>query len=102
MECVKTVNYTILINGNTSEPFNAAKGLRQGDPISPFLFSIAMEYLSRYLSGLKEVKEFTFHTTCARLGVTHLYFADDLLLFSRGDLSSVTALHNCFLEFSKA
>lgn len=35
MVCVRTVNYTILLNGETVEPFNAARGLRQGDPISP-------------------------------------------------------------------
>nr|XP_009773367.1 PREDICTED: uncharacterized protein LOC104223609 [Nicotiana sylvestris] len=47
MECVQIVNYTMMINGEPSEPFNAARGLRQGDPISHFLFAIAMEYLSR-------------------------------------------------------
>ncbi|XP_075080266.1 secreted RxLR effector protein 78-like [Nicotiana tabacum] len=35
MVCVRTVNYTILLNGETVEPFNAVRGLRQGDPISP-------------------------------------------------------------------
>ncbi|XP_049366604.1 uncharacterized protein LOC125831456 [Solanum verrucosum] len=45
MECVQTVSYNIFINGEPTEPFNAAKGLRQGDPMSPFLFAIGMEYL---------------------------------------------------------
>ncbi|XP_060210949.1 uncharacterized protein LOC132637959 [Lycium barbarum] len=54
MQCVTTVSYSILINGELSEPFTTAKGLRQGDPISLFLFAIAMEYLSRSLNGLKE------------------------------------------------
>ncbi|XP_059285068.1 uncharacterized protein LOC132038412 [Lycium ferocissimum] len=102
MACVTTVNYTILFNGGTSVPFNAAKGLRQADPISPFLFAISMEYLSRCLNGLKLSKEFKFHPRCAKIRITHLCFANDLLLFSRGDLSSIIALQNCFLTFSQA
>ncbi|XP_069151992.1 secreted RxLR effector protein 78-like [Solanum lycopersicum] len=72
MKCVTTVNYSIVVNGQTSKSFDAAKGLRQGDPISPFLFAIAMEYLN------------------------------DLLLFARGDLDSVKAMQLCFSQFSQA
>ena len=56
MKCVKTVNYTIVVNGQTTQRFDAAKGLRQGDPMSPFLFAIAMEYLSRLFKELREEK----------------------------------------------
>ena len=56
MHCVKTMNYTIVVNGQTTQRFDAAKGLRQVDPMSPFLFAIAMEYLSRLLKGLKKRK----------------------------------------------
>ncbi|XP_075087762.1 secreted RxLR effector protein 78-like [Nicotiana tabacum] len=53
MACVRIVNYTILLNGEFVEPFNAAKGMRQGDPIFPFLFAIALEYLRRLPHELK-------------------------------------------------
>ncbi|XP_059302007.1 uncharacterized protein LOC132053931 [Lycium ferocissimum] len=102
MQCVTTVNYTNLVNGTPTTPFDAAKGLRQGDPISPFLFAIVMEYLSRNLNTLKFDKAFKFHPKCARLGITHLSFTDDLLLFSRGDLNSSAALHKAFITFSQA
>ncbi|XP_060201922.1 uncharacterized protein LOC132630358 [Lycium barbarum] len=102
LECISTVNYTILIKGETTQPFDAAKGLRQGDPISPFLLAISMEYLSRSLVGLKADPEFNFHPKCEKLGITHISFADDLLLFTRGDLSSIKALYRYFQEFSGA
>nr|XP_009799142.1 PREDICTED: uncharacterized protein LOC104245256 [Nicotiana sylvestris] len=83
LACMKTVTYSIIINGEPTEPFQVAKGLRQRDSMSPFLFAIAMEYWSRGLNGLKKEREFKYHPKCAKLGITHLSFADDLLLFAR-------------------
>ncbi|XP_019251156.1 PREDICTED: uncharacterized protein LOC109230079 [Nicotiana attenuata] len=82
MECVQTVNYTVVINGEQSKPFNAARGLRQGDPISPFLFAIAMKYLSRLLNELKEDKMYQFHPKCAKLGFS-LKLQDCKLILGR-------------------
>lgn len=49
--CVKTVSYAIIVNKTASQHFAANKGLRQGDPISPLLFTIAMKYLIDYSRG---------------------------------------------------
>ncbi|XP_075077303.1 uncharacterized protein LOC142164039 [Nicotiana tabacum] len=102
MECIKAINYTILVNEETIEPFNAAKGLRQGDPISHFLFAIVLEYLIRSLHGLKKEPNFQYHPKCRKLGITHMSFAEDLLLFAKGNLSSVATLYKCFSQFSEA
>lgn len=51
---MKIVNSTIMINGQPTEHLDATKGLGQGDHISPFLFAIDMEYLSRILNELKD------------------------------------------------
>ncbi|XP_060185254.1 uncharacterized protein LOC132614743 [Lycium barbarum] len=100
--CVKTVSYSIIVNGEPAPPFPTAKRLRQGDPLSSFLFAIVMEYLSRNLHRLKQEKQFKFHPRCAKLGITHLSFADDLLLFARGDILSASYIHQCFNQFAKA
>lgn len=102
MECVQIVSYNILINSEPSEPFNAAKGLRQGNPISPFFFAIGMECLSSLLYGLKEMKRFQFHPKYAKLNINHLFFYDDLLLISRGDVSSMSVIHSYLQMFSLA
>ena len=69
--------------------------------MSPFLFAIAMEYLSRTLKGLKDDKKFKYHPKSSKLDVTHLCFADDLLLFARGDLSLSKPFNYVSLIFPK-
>lgn len=91
-----------MLNEESYKSFNAAKGLRQGDSISPFLFAISMEYLSRALNQLKENKEFQCHPKCSMLNLTHLSFTYDLLLFFRGNMQSIKAIHRAFLLFSTA
>lgn len=67
--CVKTVSYSILINGKPSAPFSTKKGLRQRNPMSPFLFVLVMEYFARLLKTLQDNPDFNYHPKCARMRV---------------------------------
>uniref|UniRef100_A0A0V0IYZ4 Putative ovule protein n=1 Tax=Solanum chacoense TaxID=4108 RepID=A0A0V0IYZ4_SOLCH len=100
MRCVKTVSYSIMINGSPSKPFQAKRGVRQGDPLSPYLFVLAMEYFTRLLKSLRDSK-FKFHPRCHKQQIIQLSFADDLLLFCRGDVQSTVLLYECFQQFSQ-
>ncbi|WMV13963.1 hypothetical protein MTR67_007348 [Solanum verrucosum] len=77
--------FSVLINGNPAGFFQTQRGLRQGDPLSPFLFLITMEGLNNmikaanlrgWLRGFDVAREGT-----ERLEVTHLQYADDTLIF---------------------
>lgn len=95
MECVSTTSYSISINGSLEGHFKGERGLRQGDPISPFLFVLAMEYLSRMLKSLHSHRDFKFHAKCAKHKIIHLAFADDLLLFFKRRQRLCQSLDGC-------
>lgn len=99
MERVTTTSFSHSLNGNLYGHFEGKRGLRQGDPLSPFLFALCLEYLSRSLHCLSASSDFGFHPKCKNLRITHLAYADDLLLFSRGDIRSVSMIMNCLRNF---
>jgi len=83
MQCITTVSYSFLLNGAAQGSVTPKRGIRQGDPLSPYLFILCSEVLtglcrkaqqSGRLHGLRVAK--------GRLRVNHLLFADDTMFFS--------------------
>lgn len=68
---------------------------------SLYMFRLCMEYLSRRLQQYTTRLFFHFHPKCVESMISHLAYVDDLLLFSRGDLSSVIVLSPCLAQFGK-
>uniref|UniRef100_A0A803PJR9 Reverse transcriptase domain-containing protein n=1 Tax=Cannabis sativa TaxID=3483 RepID=A0A803PJR9_CANSA len=100
--CLKGNHYHILMNGRIQGNFKGKKGLLEGDPMSPLLFVLIMEYLSRHLSFYSESKDFGFHPLCKNFCLTNLCFTDDLILFSKGNLKSVRIVQEAFTKFCNA
>ncbi|XP_074291861.1 uncharacterized protein LOC141618677 [Silene latifolia] len=67
MQCVSTTSYSISLNGNLFGYFQGKRGLRQGAPLSPLLFTICLEYLSRLIEWVQIRPEFRFHPFCKRI-----------------------------------
>ncbi|GJV73510.1 RNA-directed DNA polymerase, eukaryota, reverse transcriptase zinc-binding domain protein [Tanacetum coccineum] len=101
MTCVVLTKFSINVNGERVGYFKGGRGLRQRDPISPYLFTLVMEVLNLLVQkNIKESKVFKYHFGCKNLKITHLCFADDLLVFCHGDPESVKVIKKSFDEFS--
>lgn len=91
MECVTTVSYSFLINGAAQGRVTPSRGLRQGDPLSPYLFILFTEVLSGLCRNAQEKRELISVKVARNCpAINHLLFADDTMFFLRSNPSSCT------------
>ena len=87
MLCISTVSHSILINGAPTGFIKPTRGIRQGDPLSPFLFLLCIEGLHGLLSQVASREDIhSFSLSRRSPSLTHLLFADDILLFCRSNV----------------
>ena len=93
MECVSSVRYRVRYNSQEIDTFIPSGGIRQGDPLSPYLFLICAEGLSSMLQYEEEVGGIDGIRVCRNApSVSHLLFADDSLILMKADVLNATSL----------
>jgi len=106
MKCVTTVSYRIRVNGELSEMIKPERGLRQGDPLSPYLFLLCAEGFSALLSQAEGDGRLKGVKVCQRApSVSHLLFADDSLILFRangGDAQHLQGILAAILFIARA
>ncbi|XP_048422575.1 uncharacterized protein LOC125469371 [Pyrus x bretschneideri] len=96
MQCVTTVNYQTIVNGELTDSFSPQCGIRQGDPLSPYLFVLCMEKLSHIINGCITTKKWKpVKLSSNGPPVSHLFFADDLILFAEASSTQARLLKDC-------
>jgi len=92
-ECVWTATTSVLVNDSPTEEFPLARGLRQGNPLSPFLFLLAAEGFHVMMKSLVTQNIFTGYKVGYEraLNVSHLQFADDTLILGNKSWANVRA-----------
>lgn len=100
MGCVRTNTTNILWNGDKLEAFHTSRGLRQGDPISPYLFVLGMERLTHMILD-RVHKRIWKGMRAGHKGplISHMMFADDLVLFAEATPQQVDVILECMHEF---
>ena len=100
MSCISSMTTTILFNGGTMDPIIPSRGIWQGDPLSPYLFILCMDWLGQLIEG-KCVENLwnPVKSSKSSPSFSHLFFADDLVLFAKANQANCSTIRDVLDEF---
>ena len=101
--CIQTVSFSVLVNGKPRGNFTPKRGLYQGDPLSPYLFLLCAKGLHSLIQQAETLGAVKGVFLC-RVGtkVSHLFFADDNLLFCRATSQECTHILEILKQYEEA
>lgn len=101
--CISSVSYSVLVNGGPHGDIKPTKGIRQGDPLSPYLFLLCLEGLNGIIQKKVSSSDIRSFSLC-RDGpqISHLFFANDIILFCRAELREVQFIQKLLGEYELA
>lgn len=103
MDCVTTSELQVLWNGEPSRSFKPSRGVRQGDPLSPYLFVMCMERLFQTIeAAIIENKWKPIRASRGGPLLSNLFFADDIILFAEASVDQANIIHDCLTRFCNA
>jgi hypothetical protein len=97
---ISSASFSILLNGSPLGFFSPERGLRQGDPLSPFLFILGSEVFSRLLFREERkgcINGLRIARNCSP--IHHLLFANDLLMFGKASVTEATCFKSCLDKY---
>ncbi|GJU65921.1 RNA-directed DNA polymerase, eukaryota [Tanacetum coccineum] len=101
--CLRSSRGSILVNGSPTEEFQFFRGLKQGDPLSPFLFILIMESLHISFQRVVDAGLFTGIKINSMVNLSHLFYADDAIFlgqWSELNIDSLVRVLDCFFRAS--
>lgn len=103
IQCISSISYSMIINGEAFGNITPFRGLRQGDPFSPRFFLLCIEGLSaliHHAARNQSLNRLSIYRGCPT--ITHIFFADDSQLFCKANTSECMELINILNAYEKA
>ncbi|CAN6678460.1 unnamed protein product [Malus baccata var. baccata] len=101
--CISSVNFAIMLNGEPGQKFAPSRGLRQGDPLSPYLFLLVSEVLSLLIQRPSDTNQINgVQINPQGPSISHIFFADDTLIFLKADQKNCSNIVNIIKEYCLA